>query len=78
MYKKSERVLPFYSLIEKNPQTLICHLDVFKRIWSSFLFAHFCCLDFCLLSVNSIYSLKKYTTRLVFTKCTVTLCTYRQ
>lgn len=24
MYKKSERVLPFYSLIEKDPQAQIC------------------------------------------------------
>lgn len=28
MYKKSESVLPFYSLIEKNPQAQICPLDM--------------------------------------------------
>ncbi len=28
MYKKSESVLPFYSLIEKNPQAHVCLLDM--------------------------------------------------
>lgn len=32
MYKKSESVLPFYSLIEKYLQAQICPLDVFQRI----------------------------------------------
>lgn len=28
MYKKSESVLPFYNLIEKNPQAQICPFDM--------------------------------------------------
>lgn len=38
MYKKSESVLPFYSLIEKDSQsTDLSTRRAFERIWSSFL-----------------------------------------
>lgn len=38
MYMKSESVLPFYSLIETDPQAQdLSTSHVCKRIWSSFL-----------------------------------------
>lgn len=65
MYKKSESVLPFYSQIEKKPQAQICHLDMCLRESGPVFSVSSFLLIFRFHSVNSIYSLKKYTTRLI-------------
>lgn len=64
MYKKSESVLLFTAWLRRISQAQMCPFDVCLKESDP---VHFCCLDFCFHSVNTIYSLRKYTERPDFT-----------